>query len=129
HLEIPSRPHHAASRHDTCTFPSQTRYYAMPASRRTRQPTPRRPNWRDHWPAILTEIANGGTLRQSCRDRNIPPSSILQVITGPTEAGKVMHEQYMRAREAQAHAFADDILETAERERLVESKFATVVDP
>lgn len=59
-------------------------------------------------PDLLAHMSDGGTLRAFGRDRGIPSSTLLLWSTDPEWA-----DQYARAREAQAHAKADELEEVA----------------
>lgn len=58
---------------------------------------------------ICERISNGETLRAVCRDINIAPSTVIEW----TWKNKEFFEQYTRARQKQADAYADMILDEA----------------
>lgn len=58
---------------------------------------------------ICERIANGETLRAICRDIDLPPSTVIEW----TMNNKSFSEQYAQARQKQADAYADMILDEA----------------
>lgn len=58
---------------------------------------------------ICERISNGETLRAVCRDIKIAPSTVIEW----TWKNKEFFEQYTRARQKQADAYADMILDEA----------------
>jgi hypothetical protein len=62
---------------------------------------------------ILERIAEGESLRRICRDDDMPArSTVFKWLADPANASFV--DQYARAREAQAEALFEDILEIAD---------------
>lgn len=61
--------------------------------------------------AIFDDIANGKSLRQSCEDRGVHKTQVRRAI----EADEAVRVQYARAREEQAHFYADEIIEIADK--------------
>lgn len=64
---------------------------------------------------ICQRLASGESLRAICRDEEMPGSTtIFRWLASDEEAYKGFREQYARAREAQADALADEILEISD---------------
>ncbi len=65
--------------------------------------------------AICDRIANGESLRTICTDENMPSqSAVFKWLASDKEKGGALVEQYARAREAQADALFDEILDIAD---------------
>ena len=60
---------------------------------------------------VLALVASGRSLRKSCEAHGIPPSSFSRWVRADEPSG--VAEQYARAREQQAHALADGVIEMA----------------
>lgn len=60
---------------------------------------------------ICTRLADGQSLREICRDEEMPSQSMVFRWLADNDT---FREQYARAREAQADRFADEILEIAD---------------
>lgn len=61
--------------------------------------------------AILDTMSTGISLRRACHPFNLPPSTLLRWVRADEPPG--LSEQYARAREQQAHALADGIVDLA----------------
>lgn len=67
---------------------------------------------------ICNRLAGGESLNVICQDARLPARSTIYVwLTRDTEG---FQDKYARAREAQTHFMADEILEISDRERLGE---------
>lgn len=66
--------------------------------------------------AILERLANGESLRSICTDEAMPGMSTVFRFLADVQNG-AFREQYARAREAQADALVDDMLEIADDAR------------
>lgn len=64
--------------------------------------------------AILADVSTGKSLRRACQARNVPHNTILRWVREDSPPG--LSDQYARAREQQAHALADGIVEIATSE-------------
>lgn len=60
--------------------------------------------------AVLAAIEHGKSLRQACLDVGYKASTFLDWVREDTKLG----EQYARAREVQAHRFAEELVEIAD---------------
>lgn len=64
---------------------------------------------------ICERIAAGESLRTVCRDPKMPGrSTVLRWLAAETQAAARFRDQYARAREAQADALAEEVLEIAD---------------
>ncbi len=61
---------------------------------------------------ICADLADGRTLRGICRDEGMPT---FQTVFNWLNADEEFFERYTHAREVQAHALADEVIELAER--------------
>lgn len=65
--------------------------------------------------AICSRLANGESLRGICRDEEMPGSTtVFNWLAGSDPAFTAFREQYARAREIQADALVDEILEISD---------------
>lgn len=65
---------------------------------------------------ILERMADGESLRAICRDEHMPSkAAVFRWLAAPAHAS--FRDQYALAREAQADAYADDIVDIADRSR------------
>ena len=74
---------------------------------------------------VLTCLEQGKTLRQACREADIPePSSVLQMMKRDAE----FESQYMRAREIGYQLMADGVIEVADDTSITSDHRRIMVD-
>lgn len=66
---------------------------------------------REYLNTVCDKLATGKSLRAICREQEIPESTVRQALNADEE----IYAQYVRARELQADAIFDDILDIADK--------------